>query len=78
MKTKTLVLYHPAYRDWLDGKGSSGGRDYREVGYGVASLKNSIAYLPGQFLSKEEVESLCEHSGWEVSIRTRQEKDPIL
>jgi hypothetical protein len=75
MKTKSLVLFHPAYRNWKDPGNPAHKGIPREEGYGIASVKNSADYLPGQFLTKTEVKDLCEISAWEISIRPRGEKD---
>ena len=74
MKTKSLVLFHPAWRDWKD-PGNPAHKTPREPGYGVASVKNSTDYSPGQVLSKQEVTDLCEVTSWEVTIRPRSDKD---
>jgi hypothetical protein len=37
--------------------------------YRVIMVKNSIDYVPGEILDKDEVNDLCEaRSGWEVTI----------
>ena len=47
------------------------------MGYRVVSLKNSVAYLPGQFLTKAEVQELSDLLGYDVSIRGYKEGDPV-
>jgi hypothetical protein len=45
--------------------------------YKVLTVKNSVAFNPGDVLCKTEVEDLCEHNRWEVivvSLNTKLEK----
>lgn len=41
----------------------AGGETYR-----VISVKNNVAYAPGQNLDKFEVESLCARTAWDVTV----------
>ena len=75
MKTRSLVLYHPAYRH-QDKKGAH--LDSPIIGYGVASVKNTIDFVPGQFLSKDQVNDLVNLSNYEISVRPFADKDPQI
>jgi hypothetical protein len=69
---RQLVLYYPKYKH----EGDDGHRLPQPIiGYGVATIKNSTSYTPGQFLTKAEVTDLCEIAGWDVTVRAPTEKD---
>jgi hypothetical protein len=74
MANKSLVLYHPAYQH-KDEKG----QDFSppREGYRVVSVKNSVDYVPGQFLPKAQVQELSDVLGYDVSVRGYKEGDPI-
>lgn len=57
-KLKTLTLiYQPA-----------GLADKPRGDYQVAKITNSTEYAPGYWLTKKEVDDLCEAKGWAVTI----------
>ncbi len=45
--------------------------------YKVLTVKNSVAFSPGEILCRDEVSDLCEHASWEVivvSLNPKMEK----
>ncbi len=36
--------------------------------YVVLVVKNTVHYVPGQFLSKDEVAGLCSMNSWDVTV----------
>lgn len=42
--------------------------EYHDSTYKVLSIKNSTKYLPGDKLSKNQVDSLCNTTSWIVNI----------
>lgn len=74
MATKSLVLYHPAY-EHKDEKGQD--LSPPRVGYRVVSLKNSVEFVPGEFLPKARVQELSDLLGYDVSVRGYKEGDPV-
>ena len=43
-------------------------KDISEAEFHVIKLVNSIRYKPGQLLSEDQVEELCEDEEWEVTV----------
>jgi hypothetical protein len=45
--------------------------------YKVLTVKNSVAFSPGEILCRDEVNDLCDHANWEVivvSLNPKMEK----
>ena len=53
---------HLSYPYWGDGIQS-------EPVYRVDMVENSTEFQPGQYLSKDQVDALCEMASWNVKMR---------
>lgn len=61
MKTKTINLSYPH----LNRNGTVDNPDYL---YRIEKVTNSTAYSPTNYLTKKEVNELCESKDWTVNI----------
>lgn len=69
-KQATLTLVHIATPDWsmTDQRGNPTLVHH----FTVERVTDSIEYLPGRDLSKDEVELLCKNSAWKIIIQKRK------
>ncbi len=59
-KQATLTLIH--WKQWTSG-------DKPTSYFTVEKVTDSVSYLPGQNLSMEEVQDLCQNTAWKVTIQ---------
>lgn len=66
MKTKKLTLVvsrHPRGFKQVDGV---------DLAYRVNKVVDSVDFMPGDFLSKADVEALCNRSDWNITVLPAQ------